>query len=137
MKQSILEASEALQKWEGMIWKKTGLFRQLSSNSEVEATWASLINWPHKMSKSYSKLVYKATLSFILTILIWVVAYFEPKRNFKKIAFFIKEVLFNFFVRMPQPPKSWKRHHQKLHRNTQKIFEFPNEIGHFELLCLY
>ena len=46
MKQSIFEASEALQKWEGMILQETRLF-----NSEVEATWASLIGWTHKTSK--------------------------------------------------------------------------------------
>ena len=40
LKQSIFEPSVALQKWEGMILKKR--------NSEVEATWASLIGWPNK-----------------------------------------------------------------------------------------
>ena len=47
MKQSIFEASEALQKWEGR------LFHWFSSNSEVEATWTSLIGWPHKTSILY------------------------------------------------------------------------------------
>ncbi len=42
-KKSIFEASEALQKWEGMILKKTRLFRWVSSNSELEVAWASLI----------------------------------------------------------------------------------------------
>ena len=53
MKQSIFEASEALKKWEGMILKKTMSFRWFSSNSEVEATWASMIGWPHKTSITY------------------------------------------------------------------------------------
>ena len=35
------------------------------------------------------------------------------------------------------PQKLKKNHPQKLHRDTQKNFEFPNEIGHFESLCLY
>ena len=42
MKQSIFEASEALQKWEGMILKKTWLFHQLSCNSEEATIWTSL-----------------------------------------------------------------------------------------------
>ena len=50
MKQSIFEASEALQKWEGMISKKRRSLCWFSRNSEVEATWISLIGWPHKMS---------------------------------------------------------------------------------------
>ena len=53
LKQSIFEASEALQKWEGMILKKTRSFRWFFGNSEVEATWASLIGWPHKTSIIY------------------------------------------------------------------------------------
>ena len=53
MKQSIFEASEALQKWEGIILKKTRSFCWFSSNSEVEATWISFIGWPHKMSTKY------------------------------------------------------------------------------------
>ena len=36
-----------------MISKKTRSFRWFSSNSEVEATWASLIGWPHKTSTTY------------------------------------------------------------------------------------
>ena len=50
MKQSIFEASDALQKWEGIILKKTRLFCWFSSNSEVGATWASLISWPKHTS---------------------------------------------------------------------------------------
>ena len=38
MKQSIFEASEALQKWEGIILKKTRSFHQYSCNSEVGIT---------------------------------------------------------------------------------------------------
>ena len=53
MKQSVFEASEALQKWERMILKKTRSFCWFSSNSEVEVTWASLIGWPHTMSNVY------------------------------------------------------------------------------------
>ena len=52
MKQSIFKASEALQKWEGMSLKKTRSFQWFLSNSEVEATWASLIGWPHKTSNT-------------------------------------------------------------------------------------
>ena len=52
MKQSIFEASEALQKSEGLILEKTRSFCWFSSNSEVEATWASLIGWPHKTSNT-------------------------------------------------------------------------------------
>ena len=48
LKQSIFEASEALQKWDGMILKKTRLFRWFSSNSQVEATSASLNSWSNK-----------------------------------------------------------------------------------------
>ena len=44
----IFEASEALQKWEGIILMKTRLFHWVSSNSEVEANWTSLFGWPHK-----------------------------------------------------------------------------------------
>ena len=62
MKQSIFEASEALQKWEGMILKKKRLFHWLSSNSEVEATWISLIGWPHKTSSMYVVLLYMLIL---------------------------------------------------------------------------
>ena len=57
MKESMFEASEALQKMEGMKKIKLMSFHQYSSNSEVEATWASLIGWPHKTSNIYIKLL--------------------------------------------------------------------------------
>ena len=44
---------EALQKWEGMILKKTRSFFQLSCNSEEVTVWTSLIGWPHKTSIIY------------------------------------------------------------------------------------
>ena len=62
MKQSIFEASEALQKWEVMILKKTRSFRWFSSNCEVEATWAR----PHKTSNVYEEQflkIFKSSLS--------------------------------------------------------------------------
>ena len=34
-------------------WRKQGRSVGFSSNSEVEATWISLIGWPHKTSSSY------------------------------------------------------------------------------------
>ena len=45
-------ASEALQKPDGMVWKK-GSFYQYSWNSEVEANWKSLIGWPLRTSNTY------------------------------------------------------------------------------------
>ena len=45
--------SEASQKWQGTISKKRRLFHWFSCNSEVEATWTSLIGWPHKTSNTY------------------------------------------------------------------------------------
>ena len=65
MKQSIFEASEALQKWEGMILKKT---RSFSSNSEVEATWFCLIGWPHKTSSKYVLMVFIYIVCFDFSI---------------------------------------------------------------------
>jgi hypothetical protein len=44
-----------------MILKKTRSFCWFSSNSEVEATWATLIGWPHKTSTDF--LVYIWSLS--------------------------------------------------------------------------
>ena len=49
-KQSIFEASEAPKQWEGIISKKRRLFYWVSRNFELEATWISLIGWPHKTS---------------------------------------------------------------------------------------
>ena len=51
-KQSIFEASKALQKWEGMILMKRMSFCWFLRNSEVEASWISLIRWPHKGSNT-------------------------------------------------------------------------------------
>ena len=50
----MFEASEALQKMEGMKKIKSMSFHQYSWNSEVEATWISLIGWHHKTSSTYS-----------------------------------------------------------------------------------
>ena len=36
--------------WEGTISKKRRSFHWFSHNSELEATWTSLIGWPHKTS---------------------------------------------------------------------------------------
>ena len=41
------------QKWEGTISKKRRSLRWFSRNSEVKATWTSLIGWPHKTSTKY------------------------------------------------------------------------------------
>ena len=46
----MFEASEALQKIEGMKKIKSILFHQYSWNSEVETIWISLIGWHHKTS---------------------------------------------------------------------------------------
>ena len=46
----MFEASEALQKMEGMKKMKSMSFHQYSWNSEVETTWISLIGWHHKTS---------------------------------------------------------------------------------------
>ena len=46
----MFEASEALQKMEGMKKIKSTLFHQYSWNSEVETTWISLIGCHHKTS---------------------------------------------------------------------------------------
>ena len=53
MKQSIFEASEALQKWEEMILKKKSSFHWLLCNSEEVTTWISLIDWPLRTSTVY------------------------------------------------------------------------------------
>ena len=52
MKHSIFEASEALQKWEGLVLKKTKTFHWFSCNSEVEATWTSLNGGPYRTSNN-------------------------------------------------------------------------------------
>ena len=39
--------------WEGTISKKRRSFHWFSRNSELEATWISLIGWPHKTSSMY------------------------------------------------------------------------------------
>ena len=49
----MFEASEALQKMEGMKKIKSTSFHQYSWNSEVETTWISLIGWHHKTSSTY------------------------------------------------------------------------------------
>ena len=49
----MFEASEALQKMEGMKKIKSTSFHQYSWNSEVETTWISLIGWHHKTSTTY------------------------------------------------------------------------------------
>ena len=49
----MFEASEALQKMEGMKKIKSTSFHQYSWNSEVETTWISLIGWHHKTSNKY------------------------------------------------------------------------------------
>ena len=48
LKESMFEASEALQKMEGKKKIKSTSFHQYSWNSEVETTWISLIGWHHK-----------------------------------------------------------------------------------------
>jgi hypothetical protein len=53
LKQSIFEASEALQKWEEMILKKKSSFHWLLCNSEEVTTWISLIDWPLRTSTVY------------------------------------------------------------------------------------
>ena len=53
----MLEASEALQKMEGMKKIKSTSFRQYSWNYEVETTWISLIGWHHKTSSTYSGVI--------------------------------------------------------------------------------
>ena len=49
----MFEASEALQKMEGMKKIKSTSFHQYSWNSEVETTWISLIGWHHKTSNVF------------------------------------------------------------------------------------
>ena len=49
----MFEASEALQKMEGMKKIKSTSFHQYSWNSEVETTWINLIGWHHKTSTLY------------------------------------------------------------------------------------
>ena len=49
----MFEASEALQKMEGMKKIKSTSFHQYSWNSEVETIWISLIGWHHKTSNIY------------------------------------------------------------------------------------
>ena len=46
----MFEASEALQKMDGMEKMKSMSFHPYSWNSEVETTWISLIGWHHKTS---------------------------------------------------------------------------------------
>ena len=53
LKQSIFEASEAPKQWEGTISKRRRSFCWFLYNFELEATWISLIHWPHKMSSIY------------------------------------------------------------------------------------
>ena len=53
----MFEASEALQKMEGMKKIKSMLFHQYSWNSEVETTWISLIGWHHKTSSIFFDII--------------------------------------------------------------------------------
>ena len=59
LKQSMFEASEALQKPSGIKKLRSMLFHQYSWNSEVETTWISLICWAHRTSSMYW--IYKVT----------------------------------------------------------------------------
>ena len=49
----MFEASEALQKMEGMKKIKSMSFHQYSWNSEEETNWISLIGWHHTTSSMY------------------------------------------------------------------------------------
>ena len=66
MKQSIFEASEAPKQWEGTISKKRRPFHWFSRNSELEATWISLIGWPHKMSITYWPCLYSILIHVMI-----------------------------------------------------------------------
>ena len=86
-KQSIFEASEALKQWEGTISKKRRLFHWFSRNSELEATWISLIGWPHKTSSIYvHKVLYLRNLEgftiIIQSNLVLKVTTFWSSQNF-------------------------------------------------------
>ena len=63
----------------------------------------------------YPQLVYKAPLSFTLRIRMWVVAYFDPSKKFKK----IKDILGKFLVRKLQYLK--KIAHKKLKKPPSKV----------------
>ena len=43
--------------WEGRISKKRRLFNRFSRNSELEATWISLIGWTNKTSTRYGVVI--------------------------------------------------------------------------------
>ena len=64
----MFEASEALQKMEGMKKIKSTSFHQYSWNSEVETTWINLIGWHHETSLVQHDLIelYVCKLTFIL-----------------------------------------------------------------------
>ena len=49
----LLEIVPSREQWEGTISKKRRLFHWFSRNSELEATWISLIGWPRKTSTTY------------------------------------------------------------------------------------
>ena len=70
MKQSIFETSEAPKQWEGTISKKRRSFHWFSRNSELEATWISLIGWPHKTSIYY-------TQSYVIKSAPWTILWFR------------------------------------------------------------
>ena len=65
----MFEASEALQKMEGMKKIKSTSFHQYSWNSEVETTWISLIGWHHKTSSTYIFLL--TPCPFVTLVLSW------------------------------------------------------------------
>ena len=49
----------------GTVSKKRRSFHWFSRNSELEATWVSLISWPHKMSNKYVVSVYLVMQYFV------------------------------------------------------------------------
>ena len=58
--------SEAPKQWEETISKKRRSFNWFSCNSELEATWISLIGWPNKTSIIEAILIRNAC-----TLLVW------------------------------------------------------------------
>ena len=71
LKQSMFEASEALQKPEGPKKIKTTLFHWYSWNSEVETTWNSLICWRHRTSKLLIDLLIVYYILFFVCLIVF------------------------------------------------------------------
>ena len=126
MKQSIFEASEAVQKWERKILKKKRLFLWFSSNSKVETTWTSLISRPHKASITYWPTLRIHLCSIINPFVIFQVCYIFNE-NFKEPSNWpIRGIPFNSLPGQNVTSLFWKGQISHQRRVLDKLtLEFP------------